>query len=285
MRVYICVYTSVCMRSRRYPGTYFEKERHLWKRIQETLYISQWRLCPLQRYDSLEEIWFIGNSLNQVISNCSTMFLLLWRKKLWASLAVMFHAKILRQSLGHSSLGTPRSASASLTERGQSLIFADCSPYTFHTLRCSAGCRPSRTQITFNRFSTIFEGFVPHFYLCCTHCIVPESLLNHLNSFHGRMFKLNAKYDTDSLLYSVISNVTVTQCTCSPKGIYRPPWLAQWSGHCLPMGIPAHSPWPPLYIDVAQTVPIILTTAGLSPGGPRIHEYVCMCVLLLSLQR
>ena len=26
-------------------------------------------------------------------------------------------------------------------------------------------------------------------------------LLNHLNSFHGQMFKLNAKFDADSLLY------------------------------------------------------------------------------------
>ena len=29
------------------------------------------------------------------------------------------------------------------------------------------------------------------------------SLLNHPNSFHGGMFKLNAKFDTDSLLYSL----------------------------------------------------------------------------------
>ena len=29
------------------------------------------------------------------------------------------------------------------------------------------------------------------------------SLLNHLNSFHGGMFKLNAKSDADSLLYSL----------------------------------------------------------------------------------
>ena len=28
--------------------------------------------------DLLEEMWFIGGGLNQVISNCSTMFLLLW---------------------------------------------------------------------------------------------------------------------------------------------------------------------------------------------------------------
>ena len=37
--------------------------------------------------------------------------------------------------------------------------------------------------------------------LHCTHCIIPEILLNYLNSFHGGLFKLNAKFDADSLLY------------------------------------------------------------------------------------
>ena len=82
-------------------------------------------------------------------------------------------------------------------------VFVDCSPYMFSILRCSAFCRPPRTWITFNRFLTIFEVFVPHLYLCRTHCIVPESLLNHPNSFRGEMFKLHTKFDTDSLLYSL----------------------------------------------------------------------------------
>ena len=82
-------------------------------------------------------------------------------------------------------------------------IFVDCSLYMFNTLRCSACCRPSRPWITVNRFSTIFEVFVPHFYLCCIHCVIPGSLLNYLNSFRGGMLKLNAKFDADSLLYSL----------------------------------------------------------------------------------
>ena len=44
---------------------------------------------------------------------------------------------------------------------------------------------------------------VSHFYFCCTYCIIPESLLNHLNSFCGRMFKLNTKFDADLLLCSL----------------------------------------------------------------------------------
>ena len=91
--------------------------------------------------------------------------------------------------------GIPRSASSSHTASRQSLLIVAC------ILRCSACCRPSRTWITFNNFSTIFEAFVPHFYLCCTLCIIPESLLNHPNSFRGGTFKLNTKSDADSLFY------------------------------------------------------------------------------------
>ena len=79
--------------------------------------------------------------------------------------------------------GIPKSASRSHTVSCRSLLIVDCSPYMFNTLRCSACCRPSRMWITFNRFSTIFEAFVPHFYLCCTLCIIPENLLNEPSSF------------------------------------------------------------------------------------------------------
>ena len=104
----------------------------------------------------------------------------------------------------------------------QSPIFVDCSLYTFNILRCSACSRPSRTWITFNTFLTIFEAFVPHIYLHWTHCIVPESLQNHLNSFCGEMFKLNAKFDADSLLYKL------SHFECDGHTVHR---LTQW---CLP---------------------------------------------------
>ena len=58
---------------------------------------------------------------------------------------------------------------------------------------------------------------------------------------------------------SVILNVTATQYTCSLNGIYCPHWLVQWNC-CLCMLIPVHSPWLPVYTDVAQTV--MLTMAG-----------------------
>ena len=89
--------------------------------------------------------------------------------------------------------GIPRSASSSHTVSRRSLLIAAHTHSTFSDVLLVG--RPSRTWITFNTFLSMFETFVPHFYLHCTHCIVPKSLLNHLSSFHGGMLKLNAKFD------------------------------------------------------------------------------------------
>ena len=97
----------------------------------------------------------------------------------------------------------------------------------FNILGCSACCRPSRTWITFHRFSTIFEAFVPHFYLCCTHGIIPEIFLNHPNSFCRRMFKLETKFDADSLLY------WLSHFECNGHTVHM---LTQW---CLPPPLPS----------------------------------------------
>ena len=89
-------------------------------------------------------------------------------------------------------------------------------------------------------------------------------LLNHLNSFCRGMFKLKAKFSVDLFLYSLSHfEATATQYTCSLSGVYHPHWLVQWSHHCSHMCIPVHSPWLPGYINVMQTVLIILTMAGL----------------------
>ena len=66
---------------------------------------------------------------------------------------------------------------------------------------------------------------------------------------------------------SVILNSMATQCTCSLDRVYHPHWLVQWS-HCSHMRIPVHPPWLPGYIDVIQTILIILTMAGLFPTVP-----------------
>ena len=112
------------------------------------------------------------------------MFLLLWQQKPQNEFCHdTLHAKILCQNLRHSSFWNLQTYF--LFSQCQSLIFVDCSPHMFNILRCSACCRPPGMWITFNRFSTTFEAFVPHLYLCCTHCTVPKSLLNPPNSFRG----------------------------------------------------------------------------------------------------
>ena len=82
---------------------------------------------------------------------------------------------------------------------------------------------------------------------------------------------------------SAILNVTATQYTCSLNGIYCPHWLVQWGCHCSHTCIPVHSPWLPGYMDVTQTILIMLTMAGLFPDGPHImlvwasvYVYTCM---------
>ena len=94
-------------------------------------------------------------------------------------------------------------------------------------------------------------------------------LLNHSSSFCGGMFKLNAKFDADLLLY-LLSHFkeAATHYMHSLDSVYRPHWLVQWSHHCSHMCIPLQSPWQPDDIDVMQTILIILTMAGLFPGRP-----------------
>ena len=95
------------------------------------------------------------------------------------------------------------------------------------------------------------------------------------------MFKLNAKFDADSLLYSVILNATGTQYTRSLNGIYHPHWLVQWHHHCSHRHIPVHSPWLPGYIYVVWTILVILTMAGLFLDRPRMDimgMYIDLCI-------
>ena len=95
--------------------------------------------------------------------------------------------------------GIPRSASSSRTVSRRSLLIVARTRSAFSGALLVASLLECGSLSTDSL--TIFEAFVPHFYLCCTYCIVPENLLNHLNSFHGRMFKINAKFDANSLLY------------------------------------------------------------------------------------
>ena len=142
--------------------------------------------------------------------------------------------------------------------------------YMFNIHRCSACCRPSRTWITFNRFSTIFEAVVPHFYLHYTHCIFPKSLLIiWLVSMEECWSLMQSMMQMHWSTCSVILNAMATQYTCSLNGVYHPHWLVQWSHHY------SHMHSSPLSLAARlhrchANVPIILTVAGLFLDRPHM---------------
>ena len=67
---------------------------------------------------------------------------------------------------------------------------------------------------------------------------------------------------------SVTLNAMAKQYTCPLNCVYRPHWLVEWSHHCPHMRTPVHSPWLPGYINVLQTVLVILTVVGLFLDRP-----------------
>ena len=79
---------------------------------------------------------------------------------------------------------------------------------------------------------------------------------------------------------SVILNAMVTQYPCSLTSIYCPGWLVQWSHHCSCVCIPVYCPWLPGYVNVTQTILIILTMAGFFPARPR-HILFCLTQMRL----
>ena len=88
------------------------------------------------------------------------------------------------------------------------------------------------------------------------------------------MFKLNAKFDTDLLLYLLshfeCDGHTVHMLT---QGHLPPPLTSTVTLSLLHMHIPVHSPWLLGYIDVAQTNLVVLTMAGLFPDRPRASVF------------
>ena len=82
------------------------------------------------------------------------------------------------------------------------------------------------------------------------------------------MFKLNAKFDADSLLYSVILNVRATQYMYSINCVYCPHWLVEWSLPLSCLHVLVHSPWLSGYINVTQTILIMLIMVGFLQDRP-----------------
>ena len=62
-----------------------------------------------------------------------------------------------------------------------------------------------------------------------------------------------------------------THSTWSLNSTYYPHWLVQWSHHCSGMCIPVHCPWLPSYINVVQTVLVMLTIVGIFLDRPHLY--------------
>ena len=78
--------------------------------------------------------------------------------------------------------------------------------------------------------------------------------------------------------HSTILNATAMYYISSFNCGYRPRWLVQWSHHCSHMRIPVHSPCLSGYIDVTQTILIILTMAGPFQDRPHTYTYICVYI-------
>ena len=105
------------------------------------------------------------------------------------------------------------------------------------------------------------------------------NFLNHLNTFTEECWSLMQNLmQIHCSAGSVILNAMATQYTCSLNSVYHPHWLVQWSHHCPCMCIPVHSPWLPGYIDITQTILVILTMGGFFLWTDLI------CVLYINLQ-
>ena len=91
--------------------------------------------------------------------------------------------------------GIPRSASSSHTVSHWALLIAACTRSTASGVLLFPGL-PERGSLS---TETVFEAFVPQFYLHCTHCIVPKILLNQVISMKN--VQAHTKFDVDLLLY------------------------------------------------------------------------------------
>ena len=223
-----------------------------WRRykIQETLYIGQWCLSPLQsrhfgtshsfpQSPSAAPSYFPESHWQPEISSLSKVILVFGK-------AVSCRAP----NLGYEGVESPE--------------WFDISPKDSarDTMHKQAHCRDGAANCQLPRAVAFWIIWIVSMEECSN----------------------STKSDTDSLLYPVILNVMATQYTCSCNSVHHPHWLGQWGRPCSHMCIPVHPPWLPGYIDVMQTIFIVLTMAGLFPDRPSISPVWKPCIIRNSLK-
>ena len=134
----------------------------------------------------------------------------------------------------------------------------------------NVGCRGAESPGWFDVSQKNSVWDVIHEQVCChdeaaSHQLPIATAFWIIWIIHRGMFKLNAKFDANSLLYSLSHFQCNGHTVHMLNSVYLPHWLVWWGHHCSCMHIPVHSPRLLGYTDVTQTTLIILTMAGLFP--------------------
>ena len=164
------------------------KNRHLLKKVQETLYIGQWHLSPLQ-------IGTLGpHTVPQSPSAAPSH--IFPESHWWSEISSLWKVMLV--------LGKVRSHRApNLGCRGaESPEWLDVSPKNCVRRDAWAG-----TLLWWSCQSPVAHS-----------C----GLLKYPNSFHAGLFKFKTQFDVDSFLYSLILNVMIIKHTHSLNSVYHP---------------------------------------------------------------
>ena len=241
--MYVCVCVRVCIYKVCPEGIQpcNMKNRDIyWRRykIQETLYIGQWHLSPLQSRH-------LGTftQFSQLPSVASSYFPEYHR---WSEISCLLKMILVlgkARSCQVPNLGCSRAESPGWF----TVLLKTSAPDVMHK-RVQSRCEAANHQLPIA--AALWIILIVSAEECSSST---EDLMQIRCSAH-----------------SVILNAMATQHTCSLHSIYHPHWLVQWSHHCSHVRIPVHSPWLPGYIDVVQTVLVMLTMAGLFLDRPYI---------------
>ena len=204
-------------------------------KIQETLYIGQWCLSPLQS----RHLGTSRSSPNRHQLPCH----IFPESHQWPEISSLSKViLVLAKARSH------RAPNLSCS-RAKSPGWFDVSPKTLHKMCCDEAAHhqlPTAAAfwiiqiVSVEEWSSLMQNLMQ---ICCSDC-------------------------------SAILNAKSTLYTCSVISVYLPHWLVQWSRLCSCKSIPVHSTWLPDYIDITTTV-IISTMVGLFPDRPHtcIHIY------------
>ena len=187
-----------------------------WRRyeIQETLYIGQWHLCPLQSRH-------LGTSHNSNHHSCHIGFS-------WISPMVwnLFPFK------GDFNFGKSQKSQGT-----QSELYGVGSPGWF-----DVSPKNSAQDMMHVRAHCCDEAANQQLPIYVAFWIIRIVSMQECSSLMQNSMQICCS------TCSIILNETATQYTCSLNGVYHPHWLVQWSCHGSRRHIPVYYPWLPGYI-------------------------------------